>query len=70
MDFVLCRWRTDNESSATCLHKIIREEEMADKILIVEDDEAINNLIANTLRQEIHAMAIITAIARTMKWDG
>ena len=52
MDFVLCRWRTDNESSATCLHKIIREEEMADKILIVEDEEKIARFVELELMHE------------------
>lgn len=52
MDFVLCRWRTDNESSATCLHKIIREEEMADKILIVEDEDKIARFVELELMHE------------------
>lgn len=52
MDFVLCRWRTDNESSATGLHQIVREEEMADKILIVEDEEKIARFVELELMHE------------------
>lgn len=52
MDFVLCRWRTDNESSATGLHHIVREEEMADKILIVEDEEKIARFVELELMHE------------------
>jgi two-component system response regulator ArlR len=52
VDFVLCRWRTDNESSATGLHQIVREEEMADKILIVEDEEKIARFVELELMHE------------------